>query len=122
MKLSAIATALLVGSTSAFVSPRTTAIPSTSQLQATIAVFGASGLTSQECIYQALKDGDTVIGLTRNPSNVKVPKGSGGADADQPLVDPKLTLLVEMLPTLQMLPRYLRMILMVLLLLIKPDT
>ena len=93
MKLSAIATALLVGSTSAFVSPRTTAIPSTSQLQATIAVFGASGLTSQECIYQALKDGDTVIGLTRNPSNVKVPKGSGGADADQPLVDPKLTVI-----------------------------
>ena len=93
MKLSAIATSLLVGSTSAFVSPRTTAIPSTSQLQATIAVFGASGLTSQECIYQALKDGDTVIGLTRNPSNVKVPKGSGGADADQPLVDPKLTVI-----------------------------
>ena len=93
MKLSAIATALLVGSTSAFVSPRNTAIPSTSQLQATIAVFGASGLTSQECIYQALKDGDTVIGLTRNPSNVKVPKGSGGADADQPLVDPKLTVI-----------------------------
>lgn len=93
MKLSAIATSLLVGSTSAFVSPRTTAIPSTSQLQATIAVFGASGLTSQECIYQALKDGDTVIGLTRNPANVKVPKGSGGADADQPLVDPKLTVI-----------------------------
>lgn len=96
MKLStAFATALLVGSTSAFVSPRTSTnnSPSSSQLQATIAVFGASGLTSQECIYQALKDGDTVIGLTRNPSNVKVPKGSGGADADQPLVDPKLTVI-----------------------------
>ena len=96
MKLSAaFATALLVGSTSAFVSPRTSTnnSPSTSQLQATIAVFGASGLTSQECIYQALKDGDAVIGLTRNPSNVKVPKGSGGADADQPLVDPKLTVI-----------------------------
>lgn len=96
MKLSAaFATAFLVGSTSAFVSPRTSTnnSPSSSQLQATIAVFGASGLTSQECIYQALKDGDTVIGLTRNPSNVKVPKGSGGADADQPLVDPKLTVI-----------------------------
>ena len=31
----------------------------------TIAVFGASGLTGQECVYQALKNGDTVIGLTR---------------------------------------------------------
>jgi len=31
----------------------------------TIAVFGASGLTGQECVYQALQNGDTVIGLTR---------------------------------------------------------
>ncbi len=31
----------------------------------TIAVFGSSGLTSQECVYQALKDGDSVVGLTR---------------------------------------------------------
>jgi nucleoside-diphosphate-sugar epimerase len=31
----------------------------------TIAVFGASGLTASECVYQALKNGDNVIGLTR---------------------------------------------------------
>ena len=31
----------------------------------TIAVFGASGLTSSECVYQALKNGDKVVGLTR---------------------------------------------------------
>jgi hypothetical protein len=31
----------------------------------TIAVFGASGLTAAECVYQALQNGDTVIGLTR---------------------------------------------------------
>ena len=31
----------------------------------TIAVFGASGLTASECVYQALKDGDNVVGLTR---------------------------------------------------------
>jgi hypothetical protein len=31
----------------------------------TIAVFGASGLTASECVYQALKNGDTVVGLTR---------------------------------------------------------
>lgn len=56
----------------------------------TIAVFGASGLTASECVYQALKDGDNVVGLTRNPSNLVVPKGSGGADAGKPLSDPKL--------------------------------
>lgn len=31
----------------------------------TIAVFGASGLTASECVYQALQNGDSVIGLTR---------------------------------------------------------
>jgi hypothetical protein len=31
----------------------------------TIAVFGASGLTASECVYQALKNGDNVVGLTR---------------------------------------------------------
>jgi uncharacterized protein YbjT (DUF2867 family) len=59
----------------------------------TIAVFGASGLTGAECVYQALKDGDNVIGFTRNPSRLMIPKGSGGADADKPLTDPKLTMI-----------------------------
>jgi uncharacterized protein YbjT (DUF2867 family) len=59
----------------------------------TIAVFGASGLTGSECVYQALKDGDSVVGLTRNPSNLVVPKGSGGADAGKPLTDPKLKMI-----------------------------
>ncbi|KAL3899791.1 MAG: hypothetical protein SGARI_006384, partial [Bacillariaceae sp.] len=59
----------------------------------TIAVFGASGLTGSECVYQALKDGDDVVGLTRTPSNLKIPKGSGGADADKPLSDDKLTMI-----------------------------
>lgn len=31
----------------------------------TIAVIGASGLTASECVYQALRDGDNVVGLTR---------------------------------------------------------
>ena len=31
----------------------------------TIAVFGASGLTASECVYQALNNGDSVVGLTR---------------------------------------------------------
>lgn len=66
---------------------------SSSLCMKTIAVFGASGLTGSECVYQALKDGDTVIGLTRNPSNLKIPKGSGGTDAEKPLTDPKLTMI-----------------------------
>jgi hypothetical protein len=87
----------LLGTATAFVSPQrrvggesTTA----TALDATIAVFGASGLTASECVYQALRDGDTVVGLTRNPSKLVVPKGSGGKDADQPLYDhPNLTLI-----------------------------
>lgn len=73
--------------------PAAAAPPSTTSLEATIAVFGASGLTAQECVYQALRDGDKVVGLTRNPSNVVVPKGSGGGDAGKPLEDPNLTLI-----------------------------
>lgn len=86
----------LVGTSSAFVSQSQATTRARSQctsLQANIAVFGASGLTASECVYQALKDGDNVVGLTRNPSNLKVPKGSGGADAENPLVDEKLTLI-----------------------------
>ncbi len=59
----------------------------------TIAVFGASGLTASECVYQALKDGDTVVGLTRNPSNLKIPKGSGGSDADKVMTNPNLKII-----------------------------
>jgi len=87
------AAAAAVGTTSAFVAPQQRPASSSTALDATIAVFGASGLTAQECIYQALKDGDKVVGLTRNPSNVVVPKGSGGANADKPLTDPNLTVI-----------------------------
>lgn len=59
----------------------------------TIAVFGASGLTGSEAVFQALNEGDKVIGLTRNPSNLKVPAGSGGADADKPLQNENLTMI-----------------------------
>ena len=97
MKFSALlfASAAILGTTNAFVAPRPNhAISgSSTSLDATIAVFGASGLTAQECVYQALKDGDTVVGLTRNPSNVVVPKGSGGSDAEKPITDPNLTVI-----------------------------
>lgn len=59
----------------------------------TIAVFGASGLTASECVYQALENGDSVVGLTRNPSKLVIPKGSGGANAGNPLDNPNLTLI-----------------------------
>eukprot|EP00546_Thalassionema_frauenfeldii_P005647 CAMPEP_0178925822 /NCGR_PEP_ID=MMETSP0786-20121207/18150_1 /TAXON_ID=186022 /ORGANISM="Thalassionema frauenfeldii, Strain CCMP 1798" /LENGTH=285 /DNA_ID=CAMNT_0020600795 /DNA_START=160 /DNA_END=1017 /DNA_ORIENTATION=- len=68
---------------------------SSSQLNMkTIAVFGASGLTASECVYQALQNGDSVVGLTRNPANLVIPKGSGGDKAGQSMADsPKLTLI-----------------------------
>jgi len=59
----------------------------------TIAVFGASGLTASECVYQALANGDSVVGLTRNPANLVVPKGSGGSKAGEPLANPNLTMI-----------------------------
>ncbi|OEU18753.1 NAD(P)-binding protein [Fragilariopsis cylindrus CCMP1102] len=59
----------------------------------TIAVFGASGLTGSECVFQALKEGDTVIGLARTPSNLKIPEGSGGDNAGKPLNEPNLTMI-----------------------------
>ena len=92
-----IITSALLGTATAFVAPqqirRPIASATATALDATIAVFGASGLTAQECVYQALRDGDKVVGLTRNPSKLVVPKGSGGKDADKPLVDSNLILI-----------------------------
>lgn len=59
----------------------------------TIIVIGASGLTASECIYQSLKNGDKVIGLTRNPQKLVIPKGSGGESVGLPFDDPKLTII-----------------------------
>ena len=88
-----LSTALL-GTAAAFApAPRAATRTSSTSLDATIAVFGASGLTAQECVFQALKDGDKVVGLTRSPANCKIPKGSGGADAEKPFDDPNLTLI-----------------------------
>jgi nucleoside-diphosphate-sugar epimerase len=91
---------LLASAASAFTSPFVRGSSSVSAVRSestlcmkTIAVFGASGLTASECVYQALKEGDTVVGLTRTPSNMKVPAGSGGADAGSPLTDPKLIMI-----------------------------
>mmetsp|Transcript_24366 Transcript_24366/g.37562 ORF Transcript_24366/g.37562 Transcript_24366/m.37562 type:complete len:281 (+) Transcript_24366:76-918(+) len=74
-----------------FVGGRDAGVTSSALNMATIAVFGASGLTSSECVYQALQNGDTVIGLTRSPDKLVIPNGSGGAKKGQPLKDEKLT-------------------------------
>lgn len=74
----------------------TTGKPATSSqlCMKTIAVFGASGLTASECVYQALENGDSVVGMTRNPENLVIPKGSGGDKAGQSMADnPNLTLI-----------------------------
>jgi uncharacterized protein YbjT (DUF2867 family) len=72
---------------------KTTKSSSSTALDATIAVFGASGLLAQECIYQALEAGDSVVGLTRNPSKVVIPLGSGGDKAGSPILSDRLTLI-----------------------------
>jgi nucleoside-diphosphate-sugar epimerase len=56
----------------------------------TIAIFGGSGQTGRECVYQALKANHKVVVLARDPSKIKIPPGSGGALADQPLIDKNL--------------------------------
>jgi NAD(P)-dependent dehydrogenase (short-subunit alcohol dehydrogenase family) len=59
----------------------------------TIAVFGGTGKTGREVVYQALKEGLNVVVLARDPSRMLVPKGSGGDNADRPLLDSKLKVL-----------------------------
>lgn len=42
---------------------------------------------------KALANGDEVVGLTRNPANCVIPKGSGGDKEGQPFNDDKLTMI-----------------------------
>lgn len=56
-----------------------------------IAVFGGTGLTGREVVYQALKQGEEVVVLARDPSKMLTPLGSAGEAADQIISDPKLT-------------------------------
>lgn len=106
MKAATLLSVLFLKQVSCFTVNKSTFIPSnivqqstkkttttTTLCMKTIAVFGASGLTASECVYQALKSGDTVIGMTRNPDNLKIPKGSGGESAETPLTDPNLTMI-----------------------------
>lgn len=55
-------------------------------------VFGGSGKTGSECVYQALKLGRKVVVLARNPHKLVIPKGSGGENGGATLIGttPKL--------------------------------
>jgi 5,10-methylene-tetrahydrofolate dehydrogenase/methenyl tetrahydrofolate cyclohydrolase len=55
----------LLATATAFAPMRALREASTALHAKTIAVIGASGLTASECVYQALKNGDSVVGLTR---------------------------------------------------------
>jgi NAD(P)H-binding len=59
----------------------------------TIAVFGGTGATGKEVVFQALKSGANVVVLARDPAKMLVPAGSGGDKADTPLTDARLKVL-----------------------------
>lgn len=58
-----------------------------------IAVFGGTGLTGRETVYQALERGLEVRVLARDPAKLLTPLGSAGANADQPMAGEKLTVI-----------------------------
>ncbi|GMH48336.1 hypothetical protein TrLO_g4518 [Triparma laevis f. longispina] len=94
MKFAALLTTILAATATSFTPtflPNPT--PPSTSLNANIAIFGASGLTASECVYQALNNGDKVFGLTRNPSNLVIPKGSGGDKEGGVLSSKDLTLI-----------------------------
>lgn len=56
----------------------------------TIAVFGGTGMTGREVVYQALNSGVNVVVLARDPAKMLIPVGSGGDKGDNLLVDARL--------------------------------
>eukprot|EP00929_Paragymnodinium_shiwhaense_P003499 TRINITY_DN104040_c0_g1_i1.p1 TRINITY_DN104040_c0_g1~~TRINITY_DN104040_c0_g1_i1.p1 ORF type:complete len:280 (-),score=83.73 TRINITY_DN104040_c0_g1_i1:113-952(-) len=58
--------------------------------RAYIAVFGGTGLTGRETVWQALQRGEEVRVLARDPAKLLMPLGSTGVD-DKLIEDPKLT-------------------------------
>mmetsp|Transcript_27674 Transcript_27674/g.70031 ORF Transcript_27674/g.70031 Transcript_27674/m.70031 type:complete len:283 (-) Transcript_27674:73-921(-) len=59
--------------------------------RAYLAVFGGTGLTGREAVYQALQRGLEVKVLARDPSKMLAPLGSAGDKADKLIEDPKLS-------------------------------
>jgi len=61
---------------------------------ATVAIFGGSGQTGREVVYQAIKGGHKAIVLARDPSRMLCPQGSAGEqNADKLFEDPNLTVI-----------------------------
>eukprot|EP01041_Mallomonas_annulata_P010966 gene10966-22921_t len=59
----------------------------------TVVVFGGTGKTGSECVYQALRQGNKVVVLARDPSKMAIPMGSGGSKGGQPFSDPNLSVI-----------------------------
>lgn len=70
------AAALLLSPVSAFLisATRATSLTRTSEVQASIAVFGASGGTGSEAVLQALQRGESVTCLVRDKSKLTAPR------------------------------------------------
>ena len=65
--------------------------PGDSAEQSNIVVFGGTGGTGSECVVQALRRGAKVTVLARDPSKMRQPPGTGGANEGAPVSDPNLT-------------------------------
>ena len=59
--------------------------------KSSIVVFGGTGGTGSECVVQALRRGAKVTVLARDPSKMRQPPGTGGANEGAPVSDPNLT-------------------------------
>lgn len=95
MKFIYVVALLLItaGNVFAFIAQPSYRVCSSNLSMATIAVFGGTGQTGRECVYQALKGNNKVVVLARDPSKMRIPAGSGGDLADKPLVDKNLHIL-----------------------------
>jgi hypothetical protein len=61
-----------------------------SRLAANVAVFGGTGKTGSECVYQTIKSGSKPFVLARDFSKLKVPMGSGGSLGGTSFYDSKI--------------------------------
>ena len=82
--------ASVLGAINGFLSAPTITRKSSISMVNTIAVFGGTGATGKEVVFQALSSGANVVVLARDPARMLVPPGSGGDKAETPLTDARL--------------------------------
>ena len=58
-----------------------------------VVVFGGTGKTGSECVFQALNSGKKCIVLARDKNKMTIPMGSGGSSGGKPLTDPNLNVI-----------------------------